>query len=267
MYDEIGVSEDVLGVLDEVGADVFDDEIGFSFKSLAKGIAKGVKSVGKVAKGVVQNKAFQAGVGVLAVAFPAVGIPAAAAVATANVAISQVEAGKKSAKALNSSLSSLKVKASTGDRKAAVAVNAMQVALAARKAKALGLKRLRPVAVPGKGSFTTTPTPLGSPATQAVARSLPTSLYSPTPKPAAVAAKLAGGGGAVGKRVLGAVQQGKPVELVDGVAVVTGQAPIVGRRVWVGKAPAGVRVRELRGAHAVTRKGAVLSGQSVFVAA
>lgn len=264
---EIGVSETVLddevgAWLDEVGADVFDDEVGFSFGGLAKGFVKGVKAVGKAAKSVVRSPITQAGVGVLAVAFPAVGIPAAAAVATANVAITQVEKGKKTARALNASLSTLKAKAHAGDRKSAVAVNAMQVALAAKKGKLMGLARLRPVAVPGKASFTTTPTALAS---SAAARSVPTSLYSASPNPLTVAKRLAGGGGPLGQRVLGAVQAGKAVEVVDGVAVVTGSTPIIGRRVWVGAAPAGVTARELRGAHAVTKRGAVLSGQAVFV--
>lgn len=258
--------EEIAGWVDDESAvagefDV-DDVVGWFGSKLVKSIGKAAKSVGKAATSVVKSKVFQVGVGVLAVAFPAVGIPAAAAVATAAAAIKAGEAGAGAAKELNANLSKLKAKAGQGDQKAAHAVNAMQVALAAKKAKELGLTRLRPVAVPGKGSFSTTPIPLS----KVQAKQQPTSLYAPPAGAGALASKLAAGGSPVGKKALAAVSAGKSVAVPNGVAVVPGQRPTRPKRMWVGKAPAGIKVRELKGAHAVTKGGFVLAGQAVFVA-
>lgn len=262
---ESPVLEEIAGWVDDESAvaaefDV-DDVVGWFGSKLAKSIGKAAKSVGKAASSVVKSPVFQVGVGVLAVAFPAVGIPAAAAVATAAAAIKTAEKGAAAAKEINSKLSTLKAAASKGDETAAHAVNAMQVALAARKAKALGMTRLRPVAVPGKGSFSTTPIPLA----QVRAKQQPTSLYSPPAGAAALASKLAAGGSPLGKKVLSAVSAGKSVEVPNGVAVVPGQRPTRPKRLWVGKPPAGTKARQLRGAHAVTKSGFVLTGQAVFV--
>lgn len=253
--DEIGIEEDISGLSEVAGEEI---EIGFSLGKFVKGIGKAAKGVGKVAKSVVRSPVTQAGVGVLAVAFPAVGIPAAAAVATANVAISKVEAGQKTAKALNSGLKSLKVKAHAGDRKAQVAVNAMQVALAHRKAARMGMPRPVPVAQPGVSNFMITATPRAP---------VPTSLYAPSPKPEQLAAKLAAGGSPVGQKLLTAVRAGKSVEVPSGVVVVPGQRPTRGKRVWIGKPPAGVKAVAVKGAHVVSKGGLVFSGQSVFRAA
>jgi hypothetical protein len=252
MY-EIGIEEDISGLHAVSG-----DEIGFSFGKFIKGVGKAAKGVGKAAKSVVQSPITKAGVGVLAVAFPVVGIPAAAAVATANVAIAKVEAGKVAAKTLNKNLASLKLKAHAGDRNAATAVNAMQIALAHRKAARMGLARPVPVAQPGVSSFSTTPTPLPR---------APTSLYAPTIKPAQLALRLAGGGSPVGKKLIDAVRAGKVVEVPSGVVVVAGKRPMRGKRVWIGKPPSGTRTVKVNGAHVVTKGGLVLTGQNVFQAA
>ena len=256
---------DIAGAVDDDDAIAgeFDvDEIGFSFGGLVKSIGKAASGVAKVTKSVVQSKALQVGVGVLAVAFPAVGIPAAAAVAAANVAIKATETGVKAAGDINKKLGILKAAAQKGDVKAAHAVNAMQVALAAKKAKALGLQRLRPVAVKGKGSFSTTPIPLA----KVKAKQVPTSLYKPTQSPASLATKLAAGGSPLGVKLLAAVNAGKSVAMPNGVAVVPGQRPTKHARMWIGKPPAGTKARQLKGAHAVTKGGYVVTGQSVYVA-
>lgn len=232
------------------------DEIGFSFGGL-------IKSIGKAASAVVKSPALAGAVGVLAVAFPAVGIPAAAAVAVANKALKVAEQGVDAANQINDRLKTLKTKAAAGDKKAATAVNAMQVALAAKKAKKLGLQRLRPVAVPGKGSFSTTPIPLH----EIRARQQPTSLYKRTAAPSALAQKLAAGGSPLGRKLLAAVRAGKSVAVPSGVAVVPGKPPQRYARMWIGKPPKGTKgARELRGAHAVTKGGYVVTGQAVFVA-
>lgn len=257
---------DIAGALDDDDAIAgeFDvDEIGGFFGDAFKSVTKAVKSVAKVSKSVVQSSALQAGVGVLAVAFPAVGIPAAAAVAAANVAIKATEQGAKAASDVNNKLKQLKKAATNGDKKAAHAVNAMQVALAAKKAKKLGLQRLRPVAVKGKGSFSTTPVPLA----KLRAKQVPTSLYRPSQTPAQLASKLAAGGSPLGQKVMQAVSSGKSVAVPDGLAVIPGQRPTRHARMWIGKPPAGTRgARQLKGAHAVTRGGYVVSGQAVYVA-
>ena len=253
-----GAAEDESAIAGE-----FDvDEIGFSFGGLVKSIGKAASGVAKAAKSVVKSPVLQVGVGVLAVAFPAVGIPAAAAVAAANIALKAAETGVKAASDVNAKLSQLKAAATKGDKKAAHAVNAMQVALAAKKAKALGLQRLRPVAVKGKGSFSTTPIPLE----RLKSRQVPTSLYKPTQSATALASKLAAGGSPLGRKVLSAVSAGKSVAVPDGVAVVPGQRPTKHARMWIGKPPAGTSARQLRGAHAVTRGGYVVTGQAVYVA-
>jgi len=249
---------------DDAIAGEFDvDEIGWFGSKLAKSVGKVAKSVGKAATSVVKSPILQAGVGVLAVAFPAVGIPAAAAVAAANVAIKTANQGAAAAKDLNSKLGQLKAAATKGDVKAQHAVNAMQVALAAKKAKAAGLQRLRPVAVPGKGSFSTTPVPLA----KLKAKQVPTSLYKPAQTPANLAANLAAGGSPLGKTVLAAVAAGKSVAVPNGVAVVPGQRPTKHAKMWIGKPPAGTKARQLKGAHAVTKGGFVVTGQAVYVAA
>ena len=56
------------------------------------------------------------------------------------------------------------------------------------------------------------------------------------------------------------------VVYVHGVVVVPGKSPMRGRRVWVGKVPAGVRATRVPGAHVVTKGGFVLTGQTVFAA-
>lgn len=256
---------DIAGWVDDEDAIAgeFDvDEIGWFGSSFVKSVSKAVKSVSKVAKSVVQSSALQAGVGVLAVAFPAVGIPAAAAVAAANIAIKATETGVKAAEDVNKKLNQLKSAATKGDKKAAHAVNAMQVALAARKAKKLGLQRLRPVAVPGKGSFTTTPIPLA----KLRAKQVPTSLYKPSQSPSQLATKLAAGGSPLGRKLIQAVSAGKSVAVPDGLAVIPGQRPSRHARMWIGKPPAGTKgARQLKGAHAVTRGGYVVSGQAVYV--
>lgn len=256
---------DIAGWVDDEAAIAgeFDvDEIGF-LGGFVKSIGKAAKGVVKGAKSVVQSPITQAGVGVLAVAFPAVGIPAAAAVAAANVAIKATETGAAAAADVNVKLNQLKKLATKGDRKAAEKVNAMQVVLAARKAKKMGLKRLRPVAVKGKSNFSTTPIPLA----KVRAKQTPTSLYRPTQSPADLAAKLAAGGSAVGRTLLQAVSAGKSVAIPNGLAVVPGQRPTRPARMWVGRPPATVKgARQLKGAHAVTRSGYVVSGQAVFVA-
>lgn len=263
-----GVLEDIdiAGWVDDEDAIAgeFDvDEIGFSFGGLVKSITSAAKDVAKVSKSVVQSKITQVGVGVLAVAFPAVGIPAAAAVAAANVAIKAAETGMAAAGDINKKLGTLKAAAQQGDVKAAHAVNAMQVALAAKKAKSLGLQRLRPVAVPGKGNFSTTPVPLA----KLKAKQQPTSLYKPTAPSSALALKLAAGGSPLGKRVLAAVAAGKSVAVPSGVAVVPGQKPKRYAKLWIGKPPAGTKgARLLKGAHAVTKGGFVVTGQTVYVA-
>lgn len=242
--------------LDEIG------EIGFSLGGAFKAIGKAAGGVAKAAKSVVKSPVLQASVGVLAVAFPAVGIPAAAAVAAANVALKATETGARAASDINATLSKLKAAATKGDVKAAHAVNAMQVVLAAKKAKSLGFKRLRPVAVPGKGSFSTKPVPLA----KVKARQVPTSLYKPTTTPAALAAKLAAGGSPLGQKVIAAVSAGKSVAVPNGVAVVPGKRPTRHARMWIGKPPAGTKATQLRGAHAVTKSGYVVTGQAVYVA-
>lgn len=271
MLEDIEVGAEVLEEIDIAGAvddedaiaGEFDvDEVAGFFGDAFKSIKKAASSVAKVTKTVVQSKALQAGVGVLAVAFPAVGIPAAAAVATANVALKAAESGAKAASDINAKLSTLKKAASAGDAKAAHAVNAMQVALAAKKAKQLGMQRLRPVAVKGKGSFSTTPVPLA----KVKAKQVPTSLYKPTTTPAALATKLAAGGSPLGRKVLAAVSAGKSVAVPNGVAVVPGKRPTKHARMWIGKPPKGTKATQLRGAHAVTKGGYVVTGQAVFVA-
>jgi hypothetical protein len=257
---------DISGIVDtdDAIAGEFDvDEIGWFGSKLVKSVSKVAKSVGKAATSVVKSPILQVGVGVLAVAFPAVGIPAAAAVAAANLAIKTANTGAAAAKDLNSKLGQLKAAATKGDEKAQHAVNAMQVALAAKKAKALGLQRLRPVAVPGKGSFSTTPVPLA----KLKAKQQPTSLYAPTQAPAALALKLAAGGSALGKQVIAAVGKGQSVAVPNGVAVVPGKRPTRHAKMWIGKPPKGTKARELRGAHAVTKGGFVVTGQAIFVAA
>ena len=234
---EIGIAEDALGA----------NEVGFSFGKLFKGI-------GKAATSVVKSPIFKLGVGVVAVAFPIVGIPAAAAVAGANMALEKVAQGKAAAETINANLKKLKAAATAGNPKAATAVNAMQVALALRKAKAAKLPPPKFVARPGAGSMSTTPT---RPAT---------SLYQPTKSPAALALTLAAGGSPVGKKVLTAVNAGQAVEVPSGVVVVPGKSPMKGRRVWVGKAPAGVKASRVPGAHVVTKGGFVLTGQTVYAA-
>jgi hypothetical protein len=225
-------------VLEEVSGDFDEVEIGrlFDGKFLKK-IGKAASGVGKVAAGVAKSKIFQGVVGVVAVAFPAVGIPAAAALAAANIALKKVEAGANAAAEVNAKLKELKAKASTGNTEAAHAVNAMQVVLAARQAKKMGIARVRPVAVPGKGSFSI--------------------------KPVAQASEDVT---TVGKRARAAVKAGKSVAVPDAVAVVPGQRPTRHKKVWIGRPPRGVKARKLAGAHVVTRGGYILSGQSVFAA-
>lgn len=255
---------DIAGAVDDESAIAgeFDvDEIGFSFGGAFKAIGKAAKSVGKAASSVVKSPVLQVGVGVLAVAFPAVGIPAAAAVAAANLALKATEQGAKAASDVNAKLKQLKAAATKGDKKAAHAVNAMQVALAAKKAKALGMQRLRPVAVRGKGSFSTTPIPL----TKLKAKQVPTSLYKPTQSAMTLATKLAAGGSPLGLKVLAAVSAGKSVAVPSGVAVVPGQRPTRHARMWIGKPPAGTKARQLKGASAVTKSGYVVTGQAVYV--
>lgn len=264
---EIGVLEeiDIAGAVDDEDAIAgeFDvDEIGWFGGDFVKSVTRVAKKVASTAKSVVQNPALQAGVGVLAVAFPAVGIPAAAAVAAANVAIKATETGAKAVDDVNAKLGKLKTAAKKGDKKAAHAVNAMQVALAARKAKKLGLTRLRPVAVKGKGSFSTTPIPLA----RLKAKQVPTSLYKPTQSASALATKLAAGGSPLGRKVIAAVTAGKSVAVPSGVAVVPGKRPTRHARMWIGKPPAGTVARRLPGAHAVTKSGYVVTGQAVYVA-
>jgi hypothetical protein len=233
---EITIAEDMIG------------GVGWSFGKFFKGVAK-------VATSVVKSPILKVGVGVLAVAFPVVGIPAAAAVAGANLALDKVASGAAAAAVVNANLAKLKVSAKAGNPAAATAVNAMQVALATRKAKAAGLPAPRPVAIQGKGSFSTTPRPVALPKT---------SLYQPTKTPAALALSLAAGGSPLGKTVLTAVSAGKAVEVPSGVVVVPGKAPMKGRRVWVGKVPAGIKATRVAGAHVVTKAGFVLTGQTVF---
>jgi hypothetical protein len=256
---------DIAGAVDDEDAIAgeFDvDEIGWFGSSLVKKAGKLAKKVGKAASTVVKSPILQASVGVLAVAFPAVGIPAAAAVAAANLALKATETGVKAAEDVNKKLNQLKAAATKGDTKAAHAVNAMQVALAAKKAKKLGLQRLRPVAVKGKGSFSTTPVPLS----KVKAKQVPTSLYKPTQSVTSLAAKLAAGGSPLGQKVMAAVSAGKSVAVPNGVAVVPGQRPTKHARMWIGKPPAGTKARQLKGAHAVTKGGYVVTGQAVYVA-
>lgn len=245
----------------------FGDEVGGFFGDIAKGFKKVGKTLGKAAKSVVQSPITQSVTGVVAVAFPAVGIPAAAAIATANMAIKKVEAGAAAAKTVNANLTKLKKAASGGNTKAAVAVNAMQVAIAQKKARQLGLPAPRPVAIPGRPSFGTTPAITRNRAiVPAAARQVPTSLYAPTPDPQALARALAAGGSATGKAVLQGVESGQAVAVPDAIAVLPGRAPVHGRRVWVGRAPAGVATHRIDGGHVVTSKERVLSGQPIFVA-
>lgn len=240
---EVGIAEEVLN----------DGNVGFSFGKMFKGI-------GKVATSVVRSPILKLGVGVVAVAFPVVGIPAAAAVAGANMALDKVAQGKAAADVINKNLAKLKAAAKGGNPKAATAVNAMQVALAQRKAKAARLPPPKIVARPGAASMSTTPQPAA-----ALARpTAKTSLYQPTKNPAALALTLAAGGSPLGKKVLTAVDAGKAVEVPAGVVVVPGKSPMRGRRVWVGKVPAGVKATRVPGAHVVTRGGFVLTGQTVF---
>lgn len=280
---EIGWDESIY--FDDAETAGFFGDVAKGIGKAGKAVGKGVKAVGKVAKSVVKSPITQASVGVLAVAFPAVGIPAAAAVATANVAIRQVEAGKKTAKSVNNALSSLKGKANAGDKKAAVAVNAMQIALATQRAVKAGQPPPRPVALPGVKSFSTTAKPFAAlnatlqrvqaatrssssarlPAPKLPTARVPTSLYSPTPKPEQLAAKLAAGGSPLGLRMLQAVEQGKAVEVPSGVVVVTGQRPQRPSRMWIGKPTDAANVVRVDGAHAVTKSGFVMSGQAVFV--
>jgi len=238
------------------------DQVGWFGSSLVKSIGKVAKSVGKAATSVVKSPVFEVGVGVLAVAFPVVGIPAAAAVATANAALKTAATSAAAAQQLNAKLSKLKADATKGSVSAAHAVNAMQVALAAQKAKALGMQRLRPVAIPGRGSFSTTPIPLA----KVQAAQVPTSLYAPTQTTTALAAKLAAGGSPIGRQVLAAISAGKSVAIPNGLAVVPGRQPLRPAKMWVGKPPKGTTAHELKGAHAVTKGGFVLAGQAVFVA-
>jgi len=249
---------------DAIAGEFDVDEIGWFGSKIANRLGKIAKGVGKATSGVLKSKIFQGIVGVVAVAFPVVGIPAAAAVAAANIALKAAETGAGAAKELNATLTTLKVKATAGDAKAATAVNAMQVAMAARKAKALGIQRIRPVAVKGsKGSFSTTPIPLAA----LQAKQQPTSLYKPTQSPAVLASKLAAGGSPLGKKVLSAVTAGQSVAVPNGVAVIPGQKPTRHAKMWIGKVPAGTKgARLLKGASAVTKGGFVLSGQAVYVA-
>jgi hypothetical protein len=256
MIDDIGLEEDVSGLDEQMAIVGYDDELGFSFGKLVKGIAKGVKSV-------ATSSIAKVGVGVLAVAFPAVGVPAAAALAAANLALKKVDDGVVAAKTINANLSKLKTAAHAGDPKAATAVNAMQVALAQRKARAAGVAPPVAIARPGVSSFSTTPRP----AAAVLATQQPTSLYQPSTPPEQIAVTLSGGGSELGRRALAAVQAGKSVEVPNGALVVPGSRPVRGRRVWIGKAPTGARVAHVAGAHVVTQSGYVLSGQSVFVAA
>jgi hypothetical protein len=257
---------DISGHVDDESAIAgeFDvDEIGFSFGGLVKSIGKVGKGIASAAKSVAKSPVLQVATGVVAVAFPAVGIPAAAALAAANQALKVAEKGAAAANDLNNKLKSLKGAAVAGDKRAATAVNAMQVVLAAKKAKKLGLQRLRPVAVPGRGSFSTTPVPLA----KLKASQQPTSLYKPTASPSALAQKLAAGGSPLGKRVLAAVAAGKSVAVPSGVAVIPGQKPRRYAKLWIGKPPAGTKgARALPGAHAVTKGGFVVTGQTVYVA-
>lgn len=304
MYDiEIGIDEDVYVSGDEWGDDLVDSQvIGFSFGKLVKGIGKAAKSVVKVAKKaapftmmgapialaldtkgtvktygqalkvakpIIKSPITKAAVTGLAVAFPAVGVPAAGALAAANLALDKVQAGVATAKTVNANLSKLKNLGRSGDPKAQVAVNAMQVAMAARKAASLGRPAPKPIALPGRGSFSITPNVAVQQRSRlipAAAARAPQSLYAPTQSPAAVAARLAAGGSVLGQRALSAVNAGQSVGVPNGVVVVPGQAPIRGRRVWVGKPPAGVSAAPIQGAHAVTQRGYVFSGQSVYVA-
>lgn len=231
--------------------DILIPTVGFSFKKLARGIGKAaggvVKATAKAGKAVATSSITKAGVGVLAVAFPAVGVPAAAAIAAANVAISQVEKGKATAKQINRNLAKLVGKAKGGDTKAATAVNAMQIAIARSKAAKAGKRPPVPVAKGNKRP------------------PVPTSLYRASTTPAALATRLAAGGSPLGKQVLAGVQAGKAVTVPGGVVVVPGRAPIRGRRVWIGRPPAGVNAQHVPGGHAVTRSGYVLSGQDLFI--
>lgn len=257
---------DVSGFIDtdDAIAGEFDlDEVGWFGSKLVKSVGKAAKSVGKVATGVVKSPILQVGVGVLAVAFPAVGIPAAAAVAAANLALRTASTGAAAAKDLNAKIGTLKSLAKGGDTKAQHSVNAYQVALGAQKAKALGMQRLRPVAVPGRGSFSTTPVPLA----KLQAKRQPTSLYAPTPAPGDLALKLAAGGTPLGVKVIAAVKKGQSVAVPNAMAVIPGQRPTRHEKVWIGRAPKGTKARELKGAHVITRTGFVVAGQSVFVAA
>ncbi|HET9930200.1 MAG TPA: hypothetical protein VFQ35_05925 [Polyangiaceae bacterium] len=249
---EIGIDETAIGV--------GPDEIGFSFGKLVKGIGRGVSSAAKatanVSRAIVQSPITKTAVGVVAVAFPAVGVPAAAAVATANLAIDRVQAGKVAISTVNANISKLKRQAEGGNRSAAHAVNAMQVAIAQRKARKVGKPAPRPVAAPARHVARV----------PAAAAQVPTSRYAPSPKPAQLALTLAAGGSALGKRTLNAVNSGQSVELPSGAVVVPGKKPIKGRRVWVGRAPAGVRASLVQGGHAVTKSGYVITGQRIYVA-
>lgn len=303
MYDiEIGIDEDVY-ISGDWGDDMVDSQlVGFSFGKLVKGIGKAakgavkvvtkaapfhamaapvalaiapkatLKSYGqalKIAKPIIKSPITKAAVTGLAVAFPAVGIPAAGALAAANLALDKVQAGVATAKTVNANLSKLKNLGRAGDPKAQVAVNAMQVAMAARKAMSMGRPAPKPVALPGRGSFSITPNVAVQQRSRLVpvaAARAPQSLYAPTQSPASVAARLAAGGSALGQRALSAVSSGQSVGVPEGVVVVPGQAPIRGRRVWVGRAPAGVSAAPIQGAHAVTKRGYVFSGQSIYVA-
>ena len=230
------------------------DEIGWNpFKA----VGKAAKSLGKVAKSVVRSNITKAGVGVLAVAFPAVGVPAAAAVATANIALDKIEAGQAAVTTVQRNVNKLAARAKVGDPKAAVAVNAMQVAIANRKARRAGVPAPRPVALK-KGPKPAAPRARARP---------PTSLYKPTQKPAQLASALSAGGSALGRKLLAAVQAGKSAEVPQGIVVLAGRRPIKPKRVWLGKPPTGIKCKRVNGAHVVTKSGLVVTGQVVYTPA
>lgn len=255
MLEQTPIDEGYDGDPDTIG----DAEIGFlNLKKIGKSIGKAAKGVARGVASVAKSPIVQAGAGVLAVAFPAVGLPTAGAIAIANSAIKKAEKGAVSVAVVNKNLSKLKRKARAGDAKSAGAVNAMQLAIARRKAAAAGEPPPIAVVRPGAPSMRTTPVDRRP--------AVPSTLNAPTPRPAAVARQLAAGGTPTGARALAGIASGAAVA-VPGAIVAAPRSVIRGRRVWLGRPPSGTRAIEVRGGHAVTTDGLVISGQRVFVAA
>lgn len=239
-----------------IGSDLaYSSEIGFW--NPIKAVGKLGKSIGKAASDVVRSPILKTGVGVLAVAFPAVGVPAAAAVATANVALDKVKAGQVAAAAVSKNMRKLEGRAKQGDRKAAGMFNAMRVAVAQRVNAERGLPPPRVVVNPAA---------VVSPASARKAAAARAVRAASPQQRAQLAKALAAGGSPTGQKLLAAVRAGKVAELPHALVVVPGRKPMRPKRVFVGKAPAGVKAQRIKGAHVVLRSGMIVTGQAVFAA-